>query len=126
MRRLKPLHEVITSLRGTSYQITSPTTWDYNCVGWAAEDTEHWWWPFGDARGAWWPGGVERRSTEDAFVARFGLLGYEPVQDPKPERDFTRVAIYVNSDGAVSHMARQLSNGAWTSKCGRREDIEHA
>ena len=126
MRRLSPLHEIITSLKGTAYQITSPTTWDYNCIGWAAEDMEHWWWPFGAVRGSWWPDGVPRQATQEAFVSAFDLLGYEPIGDPHFENGYTRVALYRNSRGEVTHMARQLPSGVWTSKCGRREDIEHA
>jgi hypothetical protein len=34
--------------------------------------------------------------------------------------------IYVDSSGTPTHMARQLSNGNWTSKLGDAEDIEHA
>jgi hypothetical protein len=28
-----------------NHRVTSPATPAYNCVAWAAEDTEHWWQP---------------------------------------------------------------------------------
>lgn len=36
-----------------------------------------------------------------------------------------KVAIYADQRGIPTHMARQLENGMWTSKCGELEDIEH-
>jgi hypothetical protein len=123
MRRA--LHDLVPSLRGSGYQVTSPVTHQYNCIAWAAEDTEHWWWPFGVPGFAWWPEGVPRVATEEAFVAAFGLLGYEICPDPDLESGFTKVAIYLNPDASVSHMARLLPSGSWTSKCGPREDIVH-
>jgi len=30
-------------LTAARYRVTSPATTDYNCVAWAAGDTEHWW-----------------------------------------------------------------------------------
>jgi hypothetical protein len=41
------------------------------------------------------------------------------------EIGFEKVAIYVDAGGTPTHMARQLESGAWTSKCGSLEDIEH-
>jgi hypothetical protein len=35
-----------------------------------------------------------------------------------------KVALYATDEGPA-HAARQLSNGRWTSKLGRDEDIEH-
>jgi hypothetical protein len=36
-----------------------------------------------------------------------------------------KVALYMTSDGEISHAARQLPSGRWTSKLGAYEDIEH-
>jgi len=36
-----------------------------------------------------------------------------------------KVAIFADAQGAPTHAARQLESGAWTSKCGTLEDIEH-
>src|SRR5690348_4633610 len=32
-------------LTAVNHRITNPATAEYNCVAWAAEDTEHWWQP---------------------------------------------------------------------------------
>jgi hypothetical protein len=41
------------------------------------------------------------------------------------EAGFEKVSIYVNKEGSPEHVSRQLESGIWTSKIGRREDIEH-
>lgn len=41
----KWIEKIYSNLTPTSYKITSPDTIDYNCVAWAAEDQEKWWWP---------------------------------------------------------------------------------
>jgi hypothetical protein len=40
------------------------------------------------------------------------------------EPGLEKVAIYL-ANGLPTHAARQLADGAWTSKCGRLEDIRH-
>lgn len=59
------------------------------------------------------------------FVSAFRTLGYEPCDNGNLEDGFEKVAIY-ELDAEVTHMARQLPSGRWTSKIGRLEDIEHA
>lgn len=106
------------------YKLTSPDTTDYNCVAWAAEDDETWWWP--DAQHEeYWPPGVPREETIEAFQQAFSTLGYEICQDDVLEEGFQKIAIYVNSSKVPTHVARQLPNGQWTSKLGQDEDIEH-
>ncbi len=106
------------------YKLTSPDTIDYNCVAWAAEDDENWWWP--DAQNEeYWPPGVPREETLDAFQQAFQTLGYEICEDDALETGFQKIAIYVNSSTIPTHVARQLPDGNWTSKLGQDEDIEH-
>ena len=40
------------------------------------------------------------------------------------EDGYEKVAIYAR-DGELTHAARQLRDGRWTSKLGKYEDIEH-
>ena len=54
------------------------------------------------------------------------LQGYAETQNREPEINVEKVAIFASGDGRVTHMARQLASGAWTSKLGRDEDIEHS
>ena len=63
-------------------------------------------------------------SSVAAYVAAFGVLGYEPCTNGALEDGFEKVAVYALPSG-VTHMARQLDTGRWTSKIGGLEDIEH-
>ncbi|NEO46086.1 MAG: hypothetical protein F6K55_18900 [Moorea sp. SIO4A3] len=47
------------NLVSTNYHITSADTIDYNCVAWAAEDTQRWWWP-DPMKESYWPVNVPR------------------------------------------------------------------
>lgn len=113
-----------SNLTACGYELTSPDTIDYNCVAWAAEDTENWWWP--DSQNIhYWPPGVPREETLEAFQAAYQTLGYEVCQDYDLEEGFQKIAIYTDRNKRPKHVARQTLNGKWTSKLGQDEDIEH-
>jgi len=95
---------------------------NYNCIAWAAEDTNNYWWPLN--RG-YWPAGVQRELTIDAFIAAFSTKGYSVCENGLYEEGFIKIAIFAKDDGTPTHAARQKSNGRWTSKCGKYKDIEH-
>lgn len=103
-----------------NHRMTSPAAIDYNCVAWAAGDTENWSQP-----GVFWPTqtppdefGIS--ALEDAFKA----LVFETCDDDRPETGFERVALY-GINLLYTHAARQLADGKWTNKLGKAEDIEH-
>ncbi len=103
---------------------TSPFDEGYNCVAWAAEDTERWWWP--DAMGQhYWPPEVPREESIGAFVQAYGLQGYTDRSDATLEPGKNKVAIYADSSGRPTHAARQTRDGWWASKLGQQVDIEH-
>jgi hypothetical protein len=109
-------------LTADNYRETSPVSWEYNCVAWAASVTDAWWWPL---PGRYWPDGVPREETLTAFLAAFEALGYQSGATASLEPEVDKVAVY--AVGATpTHMARQLSSGWWTSKLGPAVDIEHA
>jgi len=111
-------------LNDENHQITSPSTPFYNCAAWAAEDSGRWWWP--DAFGlCYWPPDASREESLDAFERAYSVLGYEVCEDGALEDDLEKVAIFADRLGNPTHVARQLPNGRWTSKCGKLEDIEH-
>lgn len=114
----------VPSLQATGYEITSPQAIYYNCIAWAAGESDRWWWPVISPT-AYWPPGVPRETSVAAFEAAFQTLGYVGPATSELESDVEKVAIYVGADGDVTHMARQLPDGSWTSKCGRLEDIRH-
>lgn len=111
------------NLRPEHRQITSLATIEYNCIAWAAGDTETWWWPDEDGIGHW-PSNVPRERTILAFQLAYATLGYAPCQTGQLEIGFEKIALYGDGDGPT-HAARQLPNGNWTSKLGEHEDIEH-
>lgn len=103
---------------------SSPATFDYNCIAWAAGETNRWWWPDPEGQ-CYWPSGIPRQVTLEAFVQAYGTLGYEPCESDSPGFNVEKVAIYANDQGEIKHAARQLLSGKWTSKLGELVDIEH-
>jgi hypothetical protein len=107
-----------------AYEPESERTDEYNCIAWAANDTERWWWPV-DSPDAYWP--IEPRIVEkESFIAVFKMLGYEEYgSNFALESDLEKVALYLNANGKPEHMARQIESGIWTSKLGQGWDIVH-
>ncbi len=119
------LKTLFPGLRTTPFRVTSPADSKYNCIAWAADDTSAWWWPAGKAPTAVWPDSAAREITLNAFTAAFITIGYVVADDELLEPGFEKVALFADAAGIPSHAARQLPSGAWTSKLGNAEDIEH-
>jgi hypothetical protein len=114
--------DLFPRLTPDNHRITSPATPDYNCVAWAAEDTEHWWQPGKYWLPRDWP---EEDAGLAALEQTFLALGYADCSmDMQWQSGFVKVALY-GSGLFYPHAARQLSNGKWTSKLGEDVDIEH-
>lgn len=110
-------------LDGEGWSQTSPADPSYNCIAWAADENRRLWWP-GAPQIGYWPPNVKDEPTLDAFEEAFALLTYGRCDSADLEEGFEKVAIYA-SEGEVTHAARQLPNGRWTSKLGKNIDIEH-
>jgi len=121
---IQDIEKTFPSLNESGYTVTSPETTDYNCIAWAANQTDAWWWPDSFNLG-YWPPEIPRKESIDAFIKAYGLLGYVICENSQLETDFDKIAIYIDSSGKPTHAARQLTNGRWTSKLGQLEDIEH-
>ena len=106
----------------TDFEETSPASNLYNCIAWAAGNTDRWWWP-SDIN--YWPRRAPRAQTLEAFAEAYASLGFELCSNSSFEEGFEKVAIYANELGIPKHAARQLPNGHWTSKLGQGIDIEH-
>ena len=119
---IDPLLAAFPGLSPGNYRITSPASYQYNCIAWAASKNDRWWWPHPDA---FWPFGAPFAEMIDAFQAAYATLGYELCETPEFELRFEKIAIFADSTGTPTHAARQLDTGRWTSKLGRSEDIEH-
>jgi hypothetical protein len=115
------IEEIFPNLTAAGFRRTSPKTEAYNCIAWAAGDQSRWWDP---AAGYYWPSGVERDDTLVSLIRVYESLGYEACDDGEPEVGFDKVVLY-GSPEIYEHAARQLEHGAWTSKIGNLEDIEH-
>ena len=122
--RLSPEKEqLFPLLKLDGYEVTSPETFDYNCIAFAANVLTEWWWP--DQHGdAFWPNCAPREETREAFVKAYESIGYELCADDSLEAGYEKLAIYEKS-GIPTHAAKQLQDGRWKSKLGPSEDIEH-
>ncbi len=121
---LQQLGRFFPALNEQNCQTTSPVDERYNCIAWAADDTEKWWWP-DPLEQQYWPQEVPRESSLLAFQLMFQHLGYSSQSDDSLEPNKPKVAIFVDPNQVPTHAARQLPNGNWTSKLGRQNDIEH-
>ncbi len=123
---VNPFEGLFPGLAGGDYRVTSPPNPDYNCIAWAAGATGAWWWPGQDVQKEYWPAGVPRERTRDAFVAAFAVVGYALCDGDGLEPGYEKIALFADTEGRPTHAARQLvPSGRWTSKLGKREDIEH-
>ena len=119
--QLLPLY--FPRLRYEPFEVKSPRTIQYNCIGWAIGDDQNVWWP----GGKYWPDGVRPDDSVTAFLAAFATLGYERCDSADLEPGFEKVVLYVDEQhGRVTHAARQLADGRWTSKLGQQWDINHS
>lgn len=113
------------------FKVTSPQTPDYNCIAWAYHHNDRWMWPGGQEFKIcdgflYWPDGVEDSTDVSAFIKAFEKTGYSLCEDCCFEKDYRKIALYVKKGTTeCTHAARQLSNGKWTSKLGRLNDIQH-
>jgi hypothetical protein len=126
--RCPHLERVFPKLAAAGYEKTSeqtgypPKPGAYNCIAWAADDARRgFWWPHEDA---YWPFWSEKNPTISCFVKTFRWLGYVVCKNSRLEIGFEKVALYAIGP-EPKHMARQLRDGTWTSKCGGDEDITH-
>lgn len=112
----------LTPLNSTK---TSEPTFDYNCLAWALGITDLWmdmpnyFQPFYNLD----PSNLDHSAKGYAQILAENF-GFEQCDNPEVEDDFEKVVLY-EKDGDWTHIAIQLSNGAWSSKLGDLEDIVH-
>jgi hypothetical protein len=119
------LEMIFPELALGGYSVTSARSRRYNCIAWAAGDSDKWWWPGPNLEEEYWPATVERVETLNAFRAVFVSLGYTDCEGDELEPGFEKIALFATDKKAPTHGARQLLGGRWTSKIGYLEDIEH-
>ncbi|WP_419692574.1 DUF7689 domain-containing protein [Burkholderia gladioli] len=120
--QLQQIYRIFPSIDKSTFVVTSPQTRRYNCIAWAAADNGHWWEPHPDY---YWPPGLPLNDYSVAnYIAAFRTIGYTPCVDGSLEVGVEKVVIY-SAAGIAKHMARQLPDGAWTSKLGQGHDVRH-
>lgn len=124
--RLAPeLEAEFPGLAAPGYYVTSARTDEYNCVAYAAGDTTRYW----DCGalplpGYYWPDRARHGSDIDALIGCFESIGFETCVDGRLALGYEKVALYDNGQ-EWTHVAKQLSDGYWSSKLGSCEDIRH-
>lgn len=74
----------------------------------------------------YWPEDVSNDETLGSFVKAYATLGFEVTDNGILESGYEKIALYVSPQtNTVTHAARQLANGMWTSKLAFWEDIQH-
>lgn len=131
----KRIKQAFENLKDGEFEITSPFDAKYNCIAHAAGDDSKWWWAIDKniaGNDVFWFNNIPSQAILENFILAFGKLGYEPCENSEFEETFEKIAIYVSTKdeihapkGTPTHMARQLSNGKWTSKLGQDVDISH-
>lgn len=119
--RSRPLTDFCPRLTDANHAITSPATFRYNCLAWAAGAATKKW---GDQAPYYWPAEVGRGPTIESLIRLFEWLGFERCGDGGLEAGWEKIALYA-VDGIWTHASRQKSDGVWTSKLGDFEDIDH-
>jgi hypothetical protein len=119
------LEQIFPNLKNTQYDPESPRDKKYNCFAWAMGKSDLWWEPlFFPRPGYYWPRAPEGYGL-DEYLEALRVIGYSECNGPEMEDGYQRIAIYVDSAGSFRHIARQLPDGQWTSKCGPGPDIVH-
>jgi hypothetical protein len=119
------LERLFPGLRPGCFRIASPESPNYNCAAWAAGETHRCWDAYPE-HGAYWPPGAPPWVSLGNLTAVFATLGYKACESAAAESGFEKIALYADDQGWPTHVARQMPSGAWTSKRGALEDIEHA
>ena len=116
----------LPKLQASGFRVTSCENHAYNCIAWAVREETAWWEPTDESDDyRYWPDGVPAEQTIPAYVAAIRTKGFEVCEDGSLESGFEKIALYADEYDIPKHAARQLASGAWTSKLGYLEDVEH-
>jgi len=117
----------LPGLRSVQFEITSESDEIYNCIAWAVNDTNQWWWPFPHrCPGVYWPPGVPKEVTIPAFIQAFEEVLFARCENREFEPGYDKIALYADANRRPTHAARWwLEDGGWSSKLGEENDILH-
>ena len=111
-------------LKNPEKALSSPPSPRYNCIAWAVDVDNAFWWPKVNVPGYFWPPGVPCEETIVAFQCAYATKGYVPIREADCE-NYEQVIALMGKDGKVTHAMKRLSNGLWSSKLGQSFDIVH-
>ncbi len=107
------------------FEERSPIDPAYNCLAFAAGDTERYWSPLG-VGGYSWPAEAPVEDTVGGVMAALACAGYVECADASFEDGYEKVAVFAIGD-QPTHAARQDPDSQmWLSKLGKEYDIAHA
>lgn len=125
-----------------TFRISSPINHNYNCIAWAGQHSDEFWWPevipYDKLDGVRykWPFNLPNNDDLECFIELFSNLGYKEESDniSNEHPNYRKIALFIKPDvntpnrltSKCTHAARQLRNGLWASKLGRNHDIEHS
>lgn len=120
----KELESVFPGLSSTAYKITSKFDPKYNCIAWAAGDSNKWWEP--DPMGQYyWPDNAPRDYNISSYQKAYEAIGFVLSEETSANPESTTIALF-SKDGQGSHASRQIADDEWTSKLGKNVDISHS
>ncbi len=94
----------------------------FNCISTAFNDYTRWWWP-----DSFWPDEANYGSSVVSFdELLLNLINGKETTNREFELGKTKIALFTDSYGEPTHMARLLPNGRWLSKLGGTEEISHS
>lgn len=115
-----------------NFRISSPSTWDYNCIAWAMGFENRWVSHISDPylndirkRFIWWPPGIEISERCDALIEAFKAVGFEETIDNGFNPHYDKAVLY--TDGIKwTHASRLIGDGLEHSKFGGLYDAFHS
>ena len=120
--RSQELEYLFPNLVGSGYEITGETSDQYNCIAWALGITTEKW--NSEDPADYWPPSLPRNNRVETVMRLFAAEGFSLCDDDMLEPGYEKIALYAFV-GRSYHVARQMPDGRWTSKLGRREVITH-
>ena len=116
------LEDFFPRLAASGYEITADASGEFNCITWVLGMSGRNW-DFNDPDG-YWPLSVPRNDLITTVMQLFIGEGFTSCESIEPEPGYEKIALYAFV-GRFTHAARQLEDGRWTSKLGKREVITH-
>jgi len=110
---------------GTGYTNESRKTIVYNCLSWALGIDWTNYNPEPRCAGYYWFPGIDREWSVRTITQVVEKHSYQLCHDYELEEGYEKIVFYIDHSGSPEHFARQLSDGRWTSKLGKLNDINH-